>query len=196
MCDLCVLHLPGYLLHTSTSIEKEYEKRMKDGIWFLFRSQERNKENLFAISWFHVVLLLNLWVNPLFFFNLLTLAQQVLPKTHAINCSYSAKGEQKSINRRNITGWQTFRFLSKSYMQFAKPLNYLQLYCSKWFSRGTFQSNYFFQAITIQTTTSIWTTLTLTWKSVERSKLKKKKKKKKYTKIYKRASEENNTHAQ
>ena len=60
--------------------------------------------------------------------------------------------------------------------------------------RGTFQSNYFFQAITIQTTTSIWTTLTLTWKSVERSKLKKKKKKN--TKIYKRASEENNTHAQ
>ena len=193
MCDLCVLHLPGYLLHTSTSIEKEYEKRMKDGIWFLFRSQERNKENLFAISWFHVVLLLNLWVNPLFFFNLLTLAQQVLPKTHAINCSYSAKGEQKSINRRNITGWQTFRFLSKSYMQFAKPLNYLQLYCSPVgpFSQTIFPSNYH---------SNYDKHMNYSYFSMEKRRTfkvkKKKKKKKEYTKIYKRASEENNTHAQ
>ena len=31
----------------------------------------------------------------------------------------------------------------------------MQLYCSKWFSAGTFQSSYFSQAITIQTTRSI-----------------------------------------
>lgn len=72
--------------------------------------------------------------------------------------------------------------------QFAKPLIYLQLYCSKWFSGRTFQSIDFFPTITIRTTTSIRTNLTLPWKASNVQK--------EYTKIYKRPSEETNTHAQ
>lgn len=58
--------------------------------------------------------------------------------------------------------------------QFAKPLIYLQLYCSKWFSGGTFQSIYFFpnnyHTNYDKHTTSIRTNLTLPWKGVQRSK--------------------------
>ena len=42
--------------------------------------REKKVENLFAISWFHVVLGLDLLVKPVIFLNLFTLAQQVLPK--------------------------------------------------------------------------------------------------------------------
>lgn len=76
--------------------------------------------------------------------------------------------------------------------QFAKPLIFLQLYCFKWFSGGTFQSIYFFPTITIRSTTSIRQAYELILLCHGKAS----NVQKEYTKIYKQPSEETNTHAQ
>lgn len=60
-------------------------------------------------------------------------------------------------------------------------LSYLQLYRSKWFSVGTFQSNHFFQAITIYNMRQAYELLLLCYGKASNVKDKKKTNKQKHT---------------